>query len=45
VLGRTDARAVQALDADPGLAAELERRIRAAWAVRRGRPVGDGVTR
>jgi recombination protein RecA len=45
VLGRTDARAVQALDADPGLAAELERRIRAAWAARRGQPVGDGVTR
>lgn len=45
LLGHTDARAVQTLEADATLAADLERRIRAAWVARRGRPlgaVGDG---
>lgn len=44
VLGRTDARAQAALEADPALAAALEARIRAAWAAR-SRLSGSGAAR
>jgi recombination protein RecA len=45
LLGHTDARAAQILEADAALADDLERRIRAAWAECGGRPVGAGGNR